>query len=71
MYEVIKPSGELIKEFKTQAEAQDYAFNYFNDGHDDRSTDVVLVIDSDNNVLMSHGGITVRDIVSIGAGKKR
>ncbi len=71
MYEVRKPSDELIAEFETQQEAQDYAFFYFEDGDDDRSTDVILVFDPDNNLIMQHGGVTIRDIVDRGAGSRR
>lgn len=71
MYEVRKPSGELITEFETKKEAQDYAFYYFHDGDDDRSTDVILVFDPDNELIMQQGGTTVRDIVDRGASKRR
>ena len=71
MYEVRKPSGELIKAFETKKEAQDYAFYYFHDGEDDRSTDVVLVFDPDNELIMQQGGTTIRDIVDRGASRRR
>jgi len=71
MYEVRKPSDELIKAFETKKEAQDYAFFYFHDGDDDRSTDVILVFDPDNNLIMQQGGMTVRDLVDRGASKRR
>ena len=71
MYEVRKPSDELIKAFETQKEAQDYAFFYFHDGDDDRSTDVILVFDPDNKLIMQHGGTTVRELVDRGASKRR
>ena len=71
MFEVRKPSGEVIKTFETKREAQDYAFYYFHDGDDDRSTDVVLVFDPENNVIMSQGGTTVRTIVDRGASRRR
>ncbi len=71
MYEVRKPSDELIKAFETQKEAQDYAFYYFHDGEDDRSIEVVLVFDPNNELIMQHGGTTIRDIVDRGASKRR
>ena len=71
MYEVRKPSDELIKAFETQKEAQDYAFYYFHDGEDDRSTDVILVFDPNNELIMQQGGTTIRDIVDRGASKRR
>ena len=71
MYEVRKPSGKLIKAFETKTEAQDYAFYYFHDGDDDRSTDVVLVFNPDNELIMQQGGTTVREIVDRGASKRR
>ena len=71
MYEVRKPSGELIKAFETKKEAQDYAFYYFHDGDDDRSTDVILVFDPDNELIMQQGGTTIRDIGDRGASKRR
>ena len=71
MYEVRKPSGELIQALETKKEAQDYAFYYFHDGDDDRSTDVILVFDPDNELIMQQGGTTIRDIVDRGAGKRR
>lgn len=71
MYEVRKPSDELIAEFDTKQEAQEYAFYYFHDGDDDRSTDVILVFDPDNELIMQHGGVTIRDIVDRGASKRR
>ena len=55
MYEVVKPYGELIKEFETREEAQDYAFSYFNEGYEDRSTSVVLVLDTGGNVIAANG----------------
>jgi len=56
MYEVVKPSGELIKGFETKEEAEEYAFSYFNDGHEDRSTSVVLVVDTCNRCLIAVNG---------------
>ena len=71
MYEVRKPSGKLIKAFETKKEAQDYAFYYFHDGDDDRSTDVILVFNPDNELIMHQGGTTIREIVDRGASKRR
>ena len=71
MYEVRKPSGKLIKAFETKKEAQDYAFYYFHDGDDDRSTDVILVFNPDNELIMQQGGTTIREIVDRGASKRR